>query len=68
MCLSWFAQKYRRACSNAIARHYLDQQASLMVDRLGKVYYSVWHVGDKVLEVVYDKKRTISIYEFAPVK
>lgn len=60
-------QPYRKACKEAISRHYYGNGIDLMVDRIEKrIYYSVWHVGEKLLEVTHDKQGKISIYEFLP--
>lgn len=60
-------QSYRKACKEAISRYYRDSGIDLMVDRIEKrIYYSVWHVGEKLLEVTHDKQGKISIYEFLP--
>ena len=65
MFLDRIAQKYRKACKQVINQYYRDGGADLMVDRIDKrLYYSVWHVGEKLLEVTHDKRGKISIYEF----
>lgn len=66
MFFNHIAQPYRKACKDAIGQHYCGN-ADLMADRIDKrIYYSVWHVGEKLLEVIHDGHGKISIYEFLP--
>lgn len=59
-------QKHRRACLDAIIKHY-DRKAALMADRIASVgYYSIWSIGDRLLEVS-ERGDEIYIYEYAPV-
>ena len=59
-------QKHRRACLEAIIKHY-DTQAALIIDRVATVgYYSIWSMGDRLLEVL-ERGDKIYIYEYAPV-
>jgi len=60
-----FKQKYRKECLNAIKEYYPGREITLMADRAWmKVYYSVWHLDDDVLEVTDDNTGTIRIYHY----
>lgn len=59
-------QPHRRACLQAIKNTYGKDDIALMADRLGPIYYSVWRVSERLLEVI-ESKDEISIYEYRPV-
>lgn len=59
-------QKHRRACLEAIIKHY-NKKAALMADRIAATgYYSIWSIDDRLLEVT-ERGNEIYIYEYVPV-
>lgn len=63
-----FTQKERRYCREVICENYPDTPL-LMADRKGAggYYYSVWHVGDHLLEATITGE-TLEIFDYVSAK
>lgn len=56
-----FRQKFRRACRNAIGGIY-NEPIKLCAERMQKrIYYSVWHVGQDLVEA-YHMNGRVELY------
>lgn len=61
-----FMQRERKQCREIIIKNY-EGDPILMVDRKGRrgYYYSVWHVGEHLLEVTIDGN-LVEVFDYLP--
>lgn len=55
-------QRFRRTCLSALEKYYNNPE--LMVDRKGKMYYSIWRTEQHLLEVFCDSSGTVTVYQY----
>lgn len=67
----WINQKYRKMCLSTIEKYYSGRPELRAERREGREYYSVWGIGDVLLEAVVTDRgadNEIRIYEYRAAK